>query len=298
MYIVGVPLTPFTAPLITLPKLDKIPSYLMWNPKYLVPIQNQGDCGACWAFAVTDVLADRAMIQTGALFDKNLSVEQLLACYNRAGCEGGSPEECMQWLSDTQTELKLSQVFPYKSNQGGIVGTVCPKELPGPGVKVDKGSVRSLVEFIAEDKFSKKTLASNILAMKTELITGGPFYCAMTVYDDLFSFTGTKVYSREKGSSPVGGHAIEIIGYSDINQDPRKGFTKAHWICRNSWSDGWPTHSSIPGYFMVEMGVNMCGIESRCGIAEPDILATLSEKDALPLDQLRFSSFEEYSSSV
>jgi cathepsin B len=261
----------------------------------LVPIGNQGNCGSCWAFSVTDVLADRAMIQTGGLWNKNLSVEQLLSCFNRAGCDGGSPELAMDWLAKTQTELKLTSRFPYTSNKGGLVTTVCPKKIEGPGIIVEEGSVKSIVTFIDEKKYSRKILKENIRAMKTELVMGGPFYAAMTVYDDFFTFAGTSVYSPGKGSRSVGGHAIEIIGYSEKGQDPRKGFNKTpYWICRNSWSEGWPTQSVLPGYFMIEMGKNICGIESRCGVATPYILAKIPKHKARDLKELRFESFKDY----
>jgi cathepsin B len=297
MHTVGVPLTPFKAPLIKLPKLKVMPKYLLWNPKYLVSVGNQQSCGACWAFAAADVLADRAMIQTGAIFDTNLSVEQLLSCFDPKGCDGGSPEDAVEWMVENNIVLKSNQAFPFTSGKG-TVSTTCPNKIPGIGVKVKKGSIKSLVTFIKEDKFSTSILKDNITAMKTELVTGGPFYCAMTVYDDFFSFTGNRVYTRSKGSSIVGGHAIEIIGYSDEGQDPRKGFTKAHWICRNSWSQQWPTHSALPGYFAIEMGKNMCGIESRCGLATPEIVGVLPKKKAVSFDDLRFETFEEYANAT
>lgn len=296
-WIVGVPLKPFKAPLITLPPVDKLPSFILYKPEYLTPVRNQGDCGACWAFSVCDVLADRAVIQTGGVYNQNLSVQQLMSCFDRKGCEGGSPEDACFWLEETQFPLVTARKMPYIASNGGYVDTKCKKSKRDPLIRVKNGSVHSLVEFIPEEDYDEKILKRNILNMKRALVESGPFFCALSVYDDLFTFTGTKVYSRGKDAALVGGHAIEIIGYTDKGVDKRDGFKEAHWICRNSWGKEWPTESAMVGYFAVRMGVNMCGIESRCGYVDPVLEASYSKKDykkALTLKEMRYTSIKDY----
>lgn len=293
-WIVNVPLTPFKAPLVKIPKVDKIFPFLLYKTQYLTPIRNQGDCGSCWAFALCDQLADQAMIMSGGLFRENLSVQQLLECYKKDGCDGGSPENASMWLEEKGVELATEKEYPYREYSGGYVNGTCRKNVKGNKVKVDSGSVASIVEFIPEEKYDEEILKQNILNMKKTLIEKGPFYCAMTVYDDLFTYTGTSVYKKGKNASIIGGHAIEIIGYAEKGVDNRKGFQEAYWICRNSWGETWPTKSSTPGYFSVKMGVNMCGIESRCGYAVPKIVGKYAKsKEVLKLSDLRFEKFPE-----
>lgn len=298
-WIVNVPLTPFKAPLILLPPVKKLPDFILYKPEYLTPVRNQGDCGSCWAFSVCDILSDRLMIQTGGLFNQNLSVQQLMSCFDRNGCDGGSPEDACMWLSKTQYPLITSREMPYREANGGYVLSKCPKKFKKKQhkVRVKEGSVKSLVEFISEEGYNKTILKKNIENMKRALVESGPFYCAMSVYDDLFSFSGIEVYKRKKGADLIGGHAIQVIGYSNKGVDKRPGFEDAYWICRNSWGKDWPIESIMSGYFTVEMGVNMCGIESRCGYAEP-VLETSFTKDefkgALSLEDIRYTNINDY----
>jgi C1A family cysteine protease len=293
-YVVNVPLTPFKSPLIILsqtPEKDLFP-YLQYKTEYLSPINNQGDCGACYAFAGLAMLADRLVIETGGMFDQSLSVQQVLSCFAPDSCsDGGSPEELCINLAKTQFGINMEKYMPYKQQSGGYVTSKCPSDLQGPEVYVIKDSVRSIVEFIPEENYDKVILNKNILNMKRTLTDFGPFFAAMTVYDDLFSFDGTTVYKKHKKAEEIGGHAIEIIGYCDTGIDSRKGFESAYWICRNSWSTNWPTKTK-DGYFCIEMGTNMCGIESRCAIASPKIIGTYAKnKKPLSLKELRYENY-------
>ncbi len=297
-WIANVPLTPFNAPLIMTPYEGSFPNFLLYKPSKLSSVINQGDCGSCWAFAICFVLADRLALQSRGIFHDSLSTQQLLSCFKRTGCDGGSPEEASLWLAQTATLLATEQRYPYSQANGGWVSSACPKQLNGAKVGVQPNSVHSLVEFIPEENYDSNILAQNIQNMKAELLVGGPFYCAITVYDDLFTYTGSEVYTRQKGSSLVGGHAVEIIGYCDKGVDKRRGFESAYWICRSSWADNWPINTSTPGYFMVEMGRNMIGIESRCGFAHPELFTPHPlEPNNLPLTDFMYTRMEDYLSS-
>lgn len=292
---VGVPLTPFKAPLYKLPPLDgMMPNFLLYKPNRLTPVRNQGDCGSCWAFATVDMLADRIMLGTGGAFDDNLSVQQLMTCSNPDGCEGGSPEEACLWLSQTGKQLNLAKKYPYKQGNGGVVIGTCP-QAKGVRIGVEPGQVYSLVEFQPEKGFDPDVIEQNVVNMKRELIEGGPFYCAMTVYDDLFSFSGTRVYQHRPGANVVGGHAIEIIGFCDEGVDPRKGFEKGYWVCRNSWGKDWPLETVMDGYFCIAMGENECGVESRSGFANPFLYGRIP-KDYIPepIENLRWDNIKDY----
>lgn len=292
-WIVNVPLTPFKAPLITLPplKTKKLPPYLLYKPDLLTPVRNQGDCGSCWVFSVCDMLSDRAMITSGGLFDKNLSVQQLLSCFDRDGCDGGSPEDLCFWLEKNKIKIYTESLMKYKQQKGGVVTTICPKKLKGSYIEIQKNSVKSLVQFIDEHKYDKNILNSNINNMKKELYEGGPFYSAISVYDDFFTYGGLTPYKPGKNAILIGGHAIEIIGYCDKGQDPRPEFKNiSYWICKNSWGKDWPTKTVSNGYFTIISGQNICGIESRCGFAIPKVFGKFHGVP-LKLNELRFETF-------
>ena len=51
----------------------------VWK-KYLTPVQNQGTCGSCWAFASVSTLADRFNIQSQGKLNIQLSPTKLVLC--------------------------------------------------------------------------------------------------------------------------------------------------------------------------------------------------------------------------
>ena len=63
------------------------------------PVQDQGTCGACWAFSTTATLEAANYFQTGKY--KQLSAQQLVDCatdeYQNFGCEGGTPMFAMAY---------------------------------------------------------------------------------------------------------------------------------------------------------------------------------------------------------
>lgn len=291
-WVVKVPLTPFRSPLKVFPKIS-IPRFIVYNN--LSPVRNQGDCGSCWAFALCDMLADRMSIRSLGVFDYSLSVQELLACFNPDGCNGGSPEEAAIWLSESGKKLMLNNTYPYKQGSGGLVTSLCPIDRGDMLVGVERNSVFSIVEYIEEDNPDTKILEQNVLNMKQALVDSGPFYCAMTVYDDLFTYKGTQPYKRDKNARIVGGHAIEVIGFCEKGEDPRKEYKDTgYWICRNSWGKDWPLNSTSTGFFTIVMGSNMCGIESRCGYATPMLYGELPKKTQKSIDDLRTTSITQY----
>lgn len=281
----NVPLDPFTAPLKKNVYTGKYLPFLLYSPKYLVAVRDQGNCGSCYAFAITDMIADRLSIYTHGNQKELLSVQQLISCQNDDGCGGESPEDVLQWMDETNFLLTQANNMLYKQRENTTVVTRC--SYFNEGVKIR--DVRRLTEFIREDNPNQKKLKTNIENMKNELLNHGPFYCAMTVYDSLYEYDGTKPYRKKKGEKSIGGHALEIIGYCDKQEDHRDGYDNGYWIVRNSWSNNFPQGSPDSGYFTVAMGTNECGIESRCGSAEPDI-----DVEGINKSDMRFESFEEF----
>ena len=291
---VNVPLTSLKSPYKKIvPKLDPYDyNFATYRVQFLSPVRDQGkDCGCCWAFATCEVIADRLSIMTNGKVRNSLSVQQLLSCiYNgkRDGCDGGNPEEAFEWISNSGyylkpiEENKLSldyKQIPSRTKTPLVISTPCLKSVFG--VNIDPKSINSIVKFIENENINKgdpgySTLLDNIYNMKSELFNGGPFYCAMTVYQDFYSHSGENVYTHKGTSKKIGGHAIEVIGYCNKGVDKLPGFTDAYWICRNSWGGDWPINSKDKGCFAIKMGVNECGIESRCGIADPEIIIPIN----------------------
>jgi cathepsin B len=271
----NVPLIPFKSPL----KINKIneligvPTFVLYKTEYLSEVVDQGSCGSCWAFAITNMLSDRISTSTGGDFKLNLSAQQILECFDpESGCKGNSPEEALKWLEKSGYKITTNDVHVYKQFDNLKIKGLCP--ISTAGVSVKKGSIRSLTKWIEEKDPNKTYLEENVKNMKLELINNGPFFAAMSVYPDLYTYNGLGVYEHDKTASIIGGHAIEIIGFCNPGVDTRDALINSklgYWICRNSWSSNWPVNSHNKGFFIVRMGTNESGIESRSGLADINV---------------------------
>jgi hypothetical protein len=269
--IARVPLRAFKAPMLKYIFIDEFPAFFRYKTEFLQPDTDQGLCGACWVFSVTSVLADKVSLYSKGKIKKRLSVQQLLSCYpNKDGCTGDSPEDLALWLDKNKIQVKYEIDYPYDQNSSTIIQTDCPSQYSG--VKVEPKSVRSITTFVEEkfemDNKEKETIKENIRRMKYELITKGPIYSAISVREDFYKYDGDSVYISTD-EKPSGGHSIEIIGYCEKGIDKRGSdvHDNGYWICKNYWSN-WPIKTKN-GIFALKMGVNNCGIESRCGTLEP-----------------------------
>jgi len=60
-----------------------LPLSFSWRekmPECLGPIENQGDCGACWAFASAGLLADRFCIHSNGAVKTRFSAQEMVNC--------------------------------------------------------------------------------------------------------------------------------------------------------------------------------------------------------------------------
>merc|ERR1712039_1161641 len=104
-----------------------------------------------------------------------------------------------------------------------------------------------------------------------ELIAHGPLAVDFCVRDNFFSFwvsDKTRVYTDADGCKHgpiVGGHMAMLIGYGERQQSGRE---VPYWTLQNSWSHNW----ADAGYFYMEKGVNLCGLENKA--SAPDVIVT------------------------
>jgi len=282
-------------------KYEALPNFFCYNFDVLTPVRDQGSiCGSCWAFVTAGIMSDKISIY------KNrpvvMSPQGLLECYGdpKDACKGSAPEDVFEWMEETNYKLPFEFNLHYKQRRSSKVKGKCPTNLPG--INVQPGSLHRLTDslpikaFIDGSRISmdkatqeeKNILNQNILNMKHELVQSGPFFATIIMYEDLSSYIPTKAYTSNFAGLPVGGHAIEIVGYCDQGVDPRDGFKEGYWICKNTWGPLWPSKSEIPGYFAVLKGANMCGIESRCGTINPNITMGTLDPD------VAYTNFTKY----
>lgn len=96
--------------------------------------------------------------------------------------------------------------------------------------------------------------------IRHNIYSWGPVSTGMVVYPDFYLFDPkSEVYEWNGRGEPVGGHAIEIVGWGNF-----KG--KDFWWIKNSWGKKW----GIDGYFRMARGTNTCKIEENIITGVPD----------------------------
>lgn len=264
-----IPSSAFYSPLATtsscsVAKNIPIPLQFEWKRELMVPIRDQGMCTSCWAFTVSDMLADRLNIYTNGEFPHNLSVQYLLSCFsNHAGCSvGGSPEDVYGYIAEHG--LPHDSVYPYEQHSRLVISK-CKTELLPPKserVFVRESSIRSLCapHFIVGDA----THRDNIRNMQIEILLNGPITGTLAVYDDIYRYAGPPVVYKVASTAYHGGHSCEVLGWDCRDKE------NAYWIVRTSWGKDWPA-IGMGSIVYVRFGVNEGGIEARASCAIPEL---------------------------
>ncbi len=189
----------------------------------------QGECGACWAFSISEMLSDRLCI---AGKDVVLSPQDLASCdKSNSGCDGGAIYYASLYAEDAGVVEEAC--FPYSAGSGP--SPVCPRKCP---------TGRPWTKFHC--KRGSTVVLATTSQMKCEIMNG-PVSARFDVYAD-FSQYKSGVYTHQTGEYE-GGHAIKVLGWGTENGT-------AYWMCENSWGPSW----GMNGYFKIKQGE--CGIDN------------------------------------
>lgn len=225
-------------------------------------VRDQSACGSCWAFGSVDSFQDRACIATGK--DVRYSPEDTAFCSNAGGgCDGGysawdwfksngvvtggkyedigKGDTCLPYsLAPCAHHVDASEKYPACPSQeypSAQCTYFCSES--GYNITYDADKLRATSSYSVE----------GVSQIQTELMTNGPLYVAFQVYADFQTYK-SGVYKHTTGRIPLGGHAVELIGWGTDNGDD-------YWLIKNSWNEEW----GEDGYFRIARGTNECGIE-------------------------------------
>jgi cathepsin L len=113
------------------------------------PVQDQGQCGSCWAFSSTAAMEGEHFIKTGTLL--KLSEQQFVDCDPQSsGCNGGLEMWAFEYAAKNPQELESS--YPYTAKTGRTCKAEASKEIVTAlsYTQVPKKSVSQLKAAIAE----------------------------------------------------------------------------------------------------------------------------------------------------
>lgn len=211
-------------------------------------IYNQARCGSCWAFGGVEAASDRFCIASNGAINNIYSFAEIVECSNEAnGCEGGSASAVWDFIQSPG--IVTDACYPY------YIPTCTPAEQPclnfvetpncwtnntcqdGTSWNKDIVTVSSVFGINSVDSAQK------------EIMTNGPIEACFDVYEDFLSYK-SGVYIYDGTSEFLGGHCIKISGWGVENGQP-------YWLCNNSWTTYW----GDKGFFKIQRGTDMCGIE-------------------------------------
>jgi len=113
-----------------------------------------------------------------------------------------------------------------------------------------------------------KEYGGNEYFIRHNIFVWGPVSTGMVVYPDFYTFDAKKeIYEWNGKGNPVGGHAIELVGWGENN-------SKKYWIVKNSWGKKWGRE----GYFYMARGNNNCKIEENIVTGIPDFFFPIDYK--------------------
>ena len=186
------------------------------------PVYDQGNLGSCTANALCAVHEFETVDEN---IDKGFKPSRLFLYYNERLVENTVNEDSGALLSDGIKCMKRYGVCSEK---------YCP-------YVIEKFTQRPSPQAYADALKQKVVTASNIhqdvTSMKTSLYNKNPFVVGIAVYSSFESEEVAKtglVPMPSDNEECLGGHAIVCVGY-----------TKDHWIMRNSWGSSW----GDKGYF-------------------------------------------------
>jgi len=207
-------------------------------------IQNQAECGSCWAFGAVEAITDRFCIHKQ--FTSQLSFQDMVSCDNGdGGCEGGDATSA--WMYAKNIGLVTSECYPY------TIPTCPPAQQPCLNFVKTPKCTKQCNNSINWDSDKHKVstvygVKSSVASIQTEIYTNGPVEACFSVYSDFLSYK-TGVYHHVHGGY-LGGHCVKLLGWgTDSGVD--------YWLAANSWTSTW----GAQGYFKIQRGTDECGIE-------------------------------------
>ena len=198
------------------PSVAPLPSSIDLRPK-CGPVENQGELGACTAFALTGNLE----------FLKNKdSFSELFLYYN---------ERLIRGTVGTDSGASIRDGIKTLTKLGDCLENFWPYVIEKFTLKPDEKAYVDALDYQILNYYRLNSLSE----MKHTINSGFPFVFGFSVYE---SFESEEV--TETGIVPLpsidehllGGHAVMAVGF---NED------KKHFIVRNSWGGGWGDN----GYF-------------------------------------------------
>jgi len=215
-----------------------VPQTFDWRTQNMVtPVKDQGQCGSCWAFSVTENI--ESVYCKGNNLDCTtlapLSPQEIVDCDDQdLGCDGGDPPTAYQFVID-KGGMEDNSDYPYTARDGSC-------KFKASLVKVK----------ISSWKYA--TQNSDETTMMNNLVNWGPLSICVDA-EPWQDYTGGILMAADCDTTLD--HCVQLVGYDLTQSTP-------FWIVRNSWGSDWGEN----GYIRLQEGQDTCGCadEATCAV--------------------------------
>lgn len=241
--------------------LAALPEESLWNETVLGQVENQGECGSCWAVAAAKMAEANHRIHTGR--SRGFSAQQLVdcvpnprACGGKGGCDGATVELAMIYMAhegladsletpyvgqDTQCkappQMTMMQQTAVDRMSAQTYG-VSMEELVAPGVKPVEASVATNgIRFVSWERLPENQYEPLMMALMEGVV-------AVSVAASDWAWYHGGIFNLCDRDAEID-HAVVATGFGvdRIRVRPHK-----FWRILNSWGDEWGEHGSIRLY--------------------------------------------------
>jgi C1A family cysteine protease len=207
-----------------------LPEVVDWRLEGAVlPVQNEEQCGSCWAFVSTDAMSCLWYQKTKLLVE--LSTQEVIDCSGAFGCEGcngGLTSGAYQWVMSNDGICEAA-VYPFVGQNQNCGSKNCT-------------NVARITNFVSVPAADEVTLKA---AVAQQVVSS-----ACMASTQSFQFYSSGVFNDPTCNPQDIDHGMSIIGYGTTSNGTD------YWLLRNMWGPTW----GMKGYMYMIRGVDMCGI--------------------------------------
>lgn len=205
-------------------------TFVDWTGVKTTAVKDQGYCGSCWAFSVTEQIESDSISSGLLTTEDTLSPQQIVSCDTTDyGCDGGNTETAYAYVMKAGG-LENNSAYPYSSYYG-TSGSCLTSSTSEYKITISKyHSISGSSPSKTEDLMQQYVLTTGPLSVCLDASNWS------TYTSGVLSTCGTEV-----------NHCVQVVGVDT---------TEKYWIVRNSWSTDW----GINGFIYIKSGSNTCRI--------------------------------------
>ena len=180
-------------------------------------IENQRDCGSCWAFAISQAVQAELYIKKGKSI--KLSKQQLVDCESQSnGCNGGTLDTALDYI--VKNGLESEEEYPYTAEKN----------------KCNFSDKKIITKINDYEKCIDDKKCTNDESLHRQL-SKGPVASVVDASEEFMLYIDG-VYDKECKEA---NHAILLVGYHKKQKDN----DTSYWVVKNSWGEIWGENGFI-----------------------------------------------------